>query len=652
MNTGTTTGLPPGTAERFRHRIEEMAGQMFVSLVENSTDLIGIATLDGELFYLNPAGQKLLAVDDAPRRGKIHLQDFAKNQHLEKLDGLMASLVRTGSWTGEMRALNLRTGSPIPIETHAFVIRDPANGTPIAMAAVSRDLTERKVVENALRVSEDKFSKAFQISPDAVNLNRLGDGTYVEVNEGFCRTMGYTPEEVVGKTSTELKIWDRPSDRVQLVRRLGTEGEVRNLEAKFRKKDGSIVTGLMSARIMEVHGEPCILSITRDITERSRLEEQLRQAQKMEAVGRLAGGIAHDFNNLLTAIIGYSDVLLSRVGPADPAAEDLLAIQKAGESAAALTRQLLAFSRKQVMDLRPVSLNGLVAQTEVMLRRVIGETVALRTTLDPDLWTVRADGNQIQQVLMNLAINARDAMPGGGSLTIETWNAVIASDAAARPPDCAPGPYVVLAVRDTGHGMDEETAGKIFEPFFTTKGVGKGTGLGLSMAHGIIRQSGGFIEVSTARDRGTAFLVYLPRVEDAVEANAAPVISTDTKGGGETVLLAEDSDVVRCYIVEILELGGYKVLEAASGEDALQVAEDHAGALDLLVTDMVMPGIGGAELAARLGTARPGIKVLFISGYPEYSSGKHRLLKPGAPFLGKPFRARVLLDKVREILGD
>ncbi len=502
----------------FRLRIEEMAGQMFVSLVENSTDLIGIATLDGEVFYMNPAGRDLLGIDDSPRPMRIRIQDFAKDEHLGKLGDLLGALVRTGNWTGEMRALNFRTGVPTPIETRAFLIRDPATGNPVAMASICRDLTGRKRTEEALRLSEEKFSKAFRISPDSVNINRLKDGMYLEVNEGFCRLTGYAPGEVVGRTSLELSIWARPEQRAELVRRLGEDGEVLNLEMVFRRKDGSIGTGLMSAREIDVGGEACILSITRDITERTRLEEQLRQAQKMEAVGRLAGGIAHDFNNLLTAIIGYSDVVLSRLESGDPSSEEIRAIRKAGESAAALTRQLLAFSRKQVLDLRPTALNGLISPMEAMLRRVVGEKVALETRLEPGLWTVRADGNQIQQVLMNLAINARDAMPRGGTFTIGTRNAMVREETAGRPPDCPPGPYAVLSACDTGHGMDEDTAGRIFEPFFSTKQVGKGTGLGLSMAHGIVRQSGGYIEVVTAKDRGTTFHVYLPRIEGPGEA--------------------------------------------------------------------------------------------------------------------------------------
>jgi PAS domain S-box-containing protein len=652
MSGTTGTFPPPEESGNFRLRLQDLAGQMFVSLVENSTDLIGIATLDGEMFYLNPAGRDLLGFDDSPIPSKLRVQDFALDNHLWKLQNVFASLTRTGSWTGEMRARHFRTGVPIPIETHAFLIRDPKTGEPIAMASISRDLTERKRVENALRLSEEKFSKAFRISPDAVNINRLEDGKYIEVNEGFLRAMGYTAEEVIGRTSLDLNIWDRPADRAGLVRRLKEEGEVRNLEVRFRRKDGGIIIGLISSRVIEVDGEPCILSITRDITERTRLEEQLRQAQKMEAVGRLAGGIAHDFNNLLTAIIGYSEVLLSGLQPGDPTGAELLAIRKAGQSAAALTRQLLAFSRKQVLDLRPTALNGLVSHMEDMLRRVIGENIVLKTRLERELWTVRADGNQLQQVLMNLAINARDAMPDGGTLTVETRNVPVDAAFPPRPPDCSAGPYAVLSVCDTGHGMDEDTAREIFEPFFTTKETGKGTGLGLSTVHGIVRQSGGFIEVATAPGRGAAFNVYLPRVEDPVEPDPPATGSGEVRGGTETILLVEDSDVVRSYTTEILRMGGYTILEAASGGDALRLAGNRCRPVDLLITDMVMPEIGGRELAARLDASRPGLKVLFMSGYPDHAVGKRRLQETGAPFLEKPFKPGDLLRKVREILDS
>ncbi len=646
------TAAAPGDAETPRSRLKELAGQMFVSLVENSTDLIGVATLDGELFYLNPAGRRMLGLDDTPLPEGIRVQDYVPERHRARFRYQVQCLVRTGSWTGEARAKNFRTGDPIPLETRAFLVRDPDNGTPIGMASISRDITDRKRVEKALRLSEDKFTKAFRISPDAVNINRIRDGMFVEINEGFSRLTGYGVEDIIGKTSMDLDIWARSEDRAELLRRLEKTGEVLNFEAKFRKKDGRIDTGLMSARVIEMEGEKYLLTITRDISERIRLEERLRQAQKMEAVGRLAGGIAHDFNNLLTVIIGYCDVLLSRRNLEDPAVAEVREVRKAGETASALTSQLLAFGRKQVLNLRPTALNDLLSQMENMLRRMIGETIDLKTLLEPGLWTVRADVNQLQQVMMNLAINARDAMAGGGTLTIRTWNALVEEDSPARPPDCPPGPYVVLGVSDTGHGMDEATAREIFEPFFTTREPGQGSGLGLSTVHGIVRQSGGFIEVETRPGRGTTFKVFLPGVEIPAETAVPGTDGEEARGGNETVLLVEDSDVVRCYTAEILQMGGYAVLEASSGEEALRVARERGRPIDLLVTDLVMPGVNGKEVAARLGAAQPGLKVLFVSGYPEDAVGKKRLIEAGAPFLGKPFKPNDLLRKAREILDS
>ena len=652
MDETPRTPASPEDPEKLRSRLRDLSARTFVSLVENSTDLIGFTTLDGELVYMNPSGRKQLGFDDAPLPEGIRVHDFALEKHRGKLQYLIQILFRTGSWTGEMRVKNPRTGVVIPIEVRAFLIRDPEDGTPIGMAGIGRDLTDRKRVENALRLSEEKFAKAFRTTPDSVNINRMRDGMFVEINEGFTQLMGYEVEDVIGRTSQELEIWVDPKDRAELLRRLDDCGEARNLEAKFRRKDGRIGIGLMSARVIQMEGEKFLLSITRDISDRVRLEEQLRQAQKMEAVGRLAGGIAHDFNNLLTVIVGYCDVLLSRAEPGDRSIKDLREIRKAGESASALTRQLLAFGRKQMLDLQPTALNDLVTNMENMLRRTIGENISLVTGLAPDLWTVRADGNQIQQVVMNLAINARDAMPSGGRLTIETRNARVEENAPGKPPDCPPGPYAVLAVSDTGHGMDEAIVREIFEPFFTTKELGKGSGLGLSTVHGIVRQSGGFIEVETRRDSGTTFKVYLPRVE--APARAVPVKSDTGKavGGNETVLLVEDSEVVRSYTAEILRTGGYDILEAGSGEEAIRLAGGHPGPIGLLLSDVVMPGATGGEVAARICASRPGMKVLFVSGYPEDTIGKKRLLDEGAPFLGKPFTPNELLKKVRGILGS
>lgn len=391
--------------------------------------------------------------------------------------------------------------------------------------------------------------------------------------------------------------------------------------------------------------------VLHDITERRRLEEQYRQAQKMEAVGRLAGGVAHDFNNLLTAITGYSELLLARLGEEDPLRRYVEEVKKAGDRAASLTRQLLTFSRQQVLELRVLDLNSVVANVDKMLRRVIGEDIELVTILVPDLGPVKADPGQLEQVILNLAVNSRDAMPQGGKLTIVTSNVELAEASSHRHGELSPGKYVVLAVSDSGCGMDSETQAHIFEPFFTTKGEGKGTGLGLAMVYGIVKQSGGSVWVYSEVGRGTTFKVYLPQVNEKVTAQVSRPPQPVLTRGWETILLVEDEEPVRSLVRSVLEAGGYVVLEARHGEDALVVAEMHKGPIQLLVTDVVMPEMSGPELAEHLAPFHREMKVLYMSGYTEGSIQHHGLLAPVTAYLPKPFTPETLARKVREVLN-
>jgi signal transduction histidine kinase len=379
-------------------------------------------------------------------------------------------------------------------------------------------------------------------------------------------------------------------------------------------------------------------------------QEQLIQAQKMEAVGRLAGGVAHDFNNLLTVIIGRAQLLLMRLRPGEPLRQDLELIQHTAHRAASLTHQLLALSRKQILQPKLLDLNGLVTDVTQMLRRLIGEDIELLTVFDPALGQVRADPSQLEQVVLNLVVNARDAMPGGGQLTLETAN-VILDDAYAREhPEVQPGPYVRLAVRDTGIGMDAETRAHLFEPFFTTKGPGKGPGKGLAIVYGIVTQSGGQIVVDSTPEQGTTFTIYLPRAEDCPEALAPQAVGLGLVRGQETILLAEDDDGVREMVREMLQLAGYTVLAAANGSEALRLGGAQQGPIHLLLTDVVMPGMSGRELADRLVQVRPHIKVLFASGYTDEALGQHGVLDPAVTLLQKPFTPDALARKVREVL--
>ena len=398
------------------------------------------------------------------------------------------------------------------------------------------------------------------------------------------------------------------------------------------------------------HAVERALKEAQDRAAHRRLEEELRQAQKMEAVGRLAGGIAHDFNNLLTAITGYSLLVRDRLPSGDPSRADLEEVVRAGERAAALTRQLLAFGRKQVLRPRVIDLNAVVSEMEKMLRRVIGANVDIATALDPALGRVYADPGQIEQVIVNLAVNARDAMPQGGRLTIETRNVEL--DRASRPPqECvSPGPYVMLSVRDTGSGMSEKVKAHLFEPFFTTKEIGKGTGLGLSTVYGIVKQSGGSITVHSEPGRGAAFNVYLPRIDQPVESPLPAVPSARDSRGTETILVVDDEEPVRRLVRAVLTRMGYAVLEAPDGQAASALARGRPEPIHLLLTDFMLPGMSGGDLAAILTGARPGLKVLYMSGYAEEAVLRQAALDAGTPFLPKPFALEDLARKVRDVL--
>jgi two-component system cell cycle sensor histidine kinase/response regulator CckA len=393
-----------------------------------------------------------------------------------------------------------------------------------------------------------------------------------------------------------------------------------------------------------------LATIMRDLTMQKTLEEQFHQAQKMEAVGQLAGGVAHDFNNLLTVISGYSALLVTRLPANDPTRGFIEEILKAGERAAHLTRQLLTFSRKAVAERRVLDLNALVTDTEKMLRRLIGEDISMATTLAPALGQVKADAGQIEQVIMNMAVNARDAMPQGGKLAIETANAQLGADYAMLHPEVKPGRYVMMAVSDSGSGMSQETKAHIFEPFFTTKSMGKGTGLGLATVYGIVKQSGGHIEVHTALGQGTTFKIYLPLVEDKASSGMSLHSSKIAPHGTETILLVEDEDAVRAITKLALQSLDYTILEAKNGEEAVRISERHTEPIHLLITDVVMPVMGGRQVAERMAACKQGIKVLYLSGYTDDAVLRHGILQADVAFLQKPFTPMSLANKVRAVL--
>jgi two-component system cell cycle sensor histidine kinase/response regulator CckA len=760
-------------------------------IIESAMDAIISVDEEQRIVLFNPAAEQIFGYSAAEVLGQpldLLIPARFQERHREYIRAFGQAGVTRSAMGGSNNVVGRRAnGEEFPLE--ASISQIEIAGTKL-YTVVHRDITERKRAEKALRESEEKYASAFRISPDSININRMSDGLYLDVNEGFTALTGYTRQEVIGQSSLELNIWADPRDRARLVQGLRERGEVTNLEATFRLKDGTLRTGLMSARQIEVNGEACILSITRDITERkqaeealhkmaenmalaqriahfgswevrltpeleiidpnlwsdecyrifgfepgsveptqeffcscihpddrefvaqmifkaieeradysyeyrivrsdgavryvhdqanvvcdertgqpvkvvgtahditerkqaeesrAKLEEQLRQAHKMESVGRLAGGIAHDFNNLLTVIRGYCDLMLPQIPGGDPLFKDLEQIRRAAERAAALTRQLLAFSRKQILAPTSLDLNELVTNLHKMMGRLIGEDINLTLVLQPGLWSVRADPGQIEQVIVNLAVNARDAMPTGGMLTIETGNVRLDDNYLKTHPEAPSGSCVMLAVTDTGHGMDAPTQAHIFEPFFTTKEVGQGTGLGLATVYGIIKQSGGDIMVYSEPGHGTTFKIYLPAsetVSDAAMFRTPPVSHTGT----ETILLVEDEEGVRNLVGRTLKGEGYTVLEARHAPEALSLAGQHQGSIDLLLTDVIMPLMSGSELAEQLKSLQPRMKVLFISGYTYDAIVRHGVLAAEVEYLSKPFSPSLLASKVRQVL--
>jgi PAS domain S-box-containing protein len=482
------------------------------------------------------------------------------------------------------------------------------------------------------------------------------DGRFVLVNQATADIYDTTVEDLTGKTDADFN-----PNAEEVARVLRDDREVM-LSGKPKVITEESVTNPATKQTrwfqtikipLRLPGEdsPTLLGVATEITVRKQLEEQLLQSQKMEAVGQLAGGVAHDFNNILTAIVGYTDLLAAEFAPHSRELEDLEEIRKAARRAAALTRQLLSFSRKQVLEPRIIDVNGVVMNLDKMLRSLISENIELKLQLGDDLDAARVDPNQLEQVIMNLAINARDAMPEGGTLTIETANAKLDEDYAATHVSVIPGDYVMLAVTDTGCGMTQETQARIFEPFFTTKPAGRGTGLGLSTVYGIVKQSGGTIWLYSEPDKGTTFKVYLPAIESLPQdiGKAAPA-EPATRGAG-TVLIVEDDEQLRRLTYRALVQEGYVVLEADRGRTALETARRHKGGIDLLLTDMVMPDTNGRKLADTLRAARPSLRVLYMSGYPDRAIVNHGMVGPDDAYVAKPFTTDGIVRKVREILS-
>jgi PAS domain S-box-containing protein len=648
---------------------------------------------------------KLLQVEDSEADAKLILRELKKlGQHIthirvEDEDSLRAALTREqwdlviSDWhmpkfsapaaLGVLKELGLEIpflivsgtiGEDIAVEAMRAGSRDFVRKDNLArlIPAVERELHQAKArsattlalqqTAQQLELADVRFRALVERNADLISLTAT-DGTTLYMSPAVERMLGHDPSHYVGKPASHF-VHPEDQDRVRRVvdRLIQNPSTSANVEFRALHRDESV--RWLEATMTNLAADPAVGALVgnlRDITDRKlaasallRTEEQLRQAQKMEAIGNLAGGVAHDFNNLLSVILSYSGLLAADMTPSDPRYADLREIEAAGQRAVDLTRQLLAFSRQQILQPKIVSLKDVVAPMEKMLRRLIGEDIELIVVSPSQLGKVLVDPGQIEQIVMNLAVNSRDAMPHGGKLTIETANVELDEKYAASHVGVTAGPHVMLAVTDNGLGMDKATQSRMFEPFFTTKEKGKGTGLGLATVFGIVKQSGGHVWVYSEPGRGTTFKVYFPRTEQATapELLHSLLPSPTTQRGTETILLVEDEESVRVLIRTILRRCGYHVLDAQSGGDALLICEQHTAAIHLMITDVVMPRMSGRQLAERLRTIRPQMEVLFMSGYTDNSIVHHGVLDSGVAFLQKPITPQALMRKVREVLDS
>jgi PAS domain S-box-containing protein len=616
----------------------------FRALVEHSADILSILEEDGRISYISPSVQITLgrAPDTLSGNPVFHLV------HPEDITELRRAFEKSAS-TLEIRFRH-QAGQWVYLETVITRYTDDPDIRGYLMNA--RDRTERHQAREALSASERKYRRLFEESRDAICIGTL-EGRLLDINAAGIKLFEYSSKEEMLSLDIGRDLYWNPETRKKAETLFTSQGFLEDLELELKTRSGKRLRVRETAS--PVYDKSGTLvgfqAILRDVTEQRKTEEQLRQSQKMDAVGRLAGGVAHDFNNLLTAINGYSELALARMDSGNPLRTAVVEIRKAGKRAAELTRRLLTLSRHQMVARRRLNLNRVVLEIERLLQRVLGEDIVLATLLDPKVEEIRADQGQMEQLILNLGVNARDAMPQGGRLELETRAVTLPGDGhlLTEPADPVPGKYALLTVRDTGEGMNEEVREKLFEPFFTTKEQGHNSGLGLSIVYSIVMQNKGYIELDSDLGTGSIFHIYLPRMEDQAAIAEEQKIIDKMPGGQERVLLVEDEDAVRSLVKQVLVLLGYDVLEAADAIEAEMICDRLEGAPDLLLTDVVMPKKSGMALAEDLQKRYPEIKILFISGYTDSHTGVRLLTERRAAFLPKPFSPEVLARKVREV---
>jgi len=649
---GDGTGISRGASERISAEEDfRQSREKYARMIQASPDAITLRSLPERRYLeVNEGFCRMTGytVEEVLGKTSAELNVWADP---EQRRGTVEKILREGEIHEEEFRFRTKSGE---IRFGQLAAVSVIVGNRLCMLSITRDITARKHAEEELRRSESNFRSLVDDAPFGI-LRATFEGRILQANPAFVRMLGYDSEEELCKLDMTRDVYHDAKQRQSLIAKHSQERDFHNIEVQWKQKDGKVITALLNGH--RVTGPDDKLSyyevFAEDITQRRVLERQLLQSQKMEAIGRLAGGIAHDFNNLLGVVLGHTEILGELAGHDPRLRKSVEAIQNATKRASSLTMQLLAFSRKQVVEPKILDLNASVREIEKLLHRVIGEDIELILRLHPRLSTIQMDPGQLDQILMNLVVNARDAMPQGGKLIVETTDVTLDEPYVGQHLGATTGAFVQLSISDTGCGMDQDTLSHVFEPFFTTKEKGKGTGLGLSTVYGIVKQSGGYIMAYSELGRGTTFKVYFPLVRGVPEAAHPSDRRAEIPGGRETVLLVEDETALRELTRVLLEKAGYTVLEAQNVEDAIRFAENGERKIDLLLTDVVMPGMDGHELSHRLASRRPALKILYMSGYADdVVASRGAIHNRGTTLLQKPFSRAALLGKVREVLDS